>query len=32
MGRLPRGIMLRWSLPDLDLPPLGFDVYRRTAL
>jgi hypothetical protein len=25
-----RGIMLRWFLPDLDLPPLGFDVYRAT--
>lgn len=23
-----RGIMLRWFLPDLDFPQLGFDVYR----
>jgi hypothetical protein len=22
--------MLRWFLPDLDLPPLGFDVHRAT--
>ena len=28
--RAARGIMLRWFLPDLDLPPLGFDVYRAT--
>ena len=26
--RATRGIMLRWFLPDLDFPPLGFDVHR----
>lgn len=26
--KAPRGIMLRWFLPDLDFPPFGFDIYR----
>ena len=28
--RATRGIMLRWFLPDIDFPPLGFDVHRAT--
>lgn len=26
--RATHGIMLRWFLPDLDFPPLGFDLHR----
>jgi len=29
--RPPRGIMLRWFLPDLDFPAPGFDVYRAVV-
>jgi len=28
--RAPRGILLRWFLPDFDFPPFGFDVYRAS--
>ena len=28
--RAPRGILLRWFLPDLDFPAFGFDVHRAS--
>jgi hypothetical protein len=28
--RAPRGILLRWFLPDFDFPQFGFDVYRAS--